>query len=183
MKTCSAVNKLFRREFWEKTASAFPAGRYYEDLAAIPKALALAGRIIYRKEVLYYYLNRQGSIMHSSDFSRNYADRTAAVESVEAFFREHGLADRYRDELEYLVFENAFFVPSKEIVLNDRRSAYLEKFRSYAYGKYPRLDQNRYVREMSGKDRMLWMLLKRKWYGVMVLLSYARRVKDRITGR
>lgn len=183
MKTCSAVNKLFRREFWEKTASAFPAGRYYEDLAAIPKALALAGRIIYRKEVLYYYLNRQGSIMHSSDFSRNYADRTAAVESVEAFFREHGLADRYRDELEYLVFENAFFVPSKEIVLNDRRSEYLEKFRSYAYGKYPRLDQNRYVREMSGKDRILWMLLKRKWYGVMVLLSYARRVKDRITGR
>ena len=43
MKTCSAVNKLFRREFWEKTASAFPAGRYYEDLAGIKNAKGSIG--------------------------------------------------------------------------------------------------------------------------------------------
>lgn len=183
MRTCSAVNKLFRREFWEKSGMSFPAGRYYEDLATIPKLLTQAERIVYKKEILYYYLAREGSITHSSDFSRNYADRTRAVDEVLAFFQERGLDKTYRNELEYLVFENTWFVPSKEIVLNDRKSIYLEKFREYSMGKYPDLEKNRYISKLSGKDKILWALLRRKMYAVMVLLSQMRQIKDRITGR
>ena len=183
MRTCSAVNKLFRREFWEKSGLSFPAGRYYEDLATIPKIFALAERIVYKKEILYYYLTREGSIMHSSDFSKNFADRTRAVDEVLEFFQEKGLDTAYRDELEYLVFENTWFVPSKEIVLNDRKSVYLEKFREYALGKYPDLNKNRYVQALSGKNRILWVLLYRKQYRLMVLMSLMRRLKDRLTGK
>ena len=183
MRTCSAVNKLFRKEFWEKSGLSFPAGRYYEDLATIPKLLTQADRIVYKKEVLYYYLSREGSITHSSDFSRNYDDRTRSVDEVLEFFHEKGLDQIYRDELEYLVFENAYFVPSKEIVLNDRKSAYLQKFREYALGKYPDLGKNRYISELSGKDKILWALLRRKMYAVMVLMSQLRQIRDRVTGR
>ena len=183
MRTCSAVNKLFRKEFWEKSGLSFPAGRYYEDLATIPKLLAEADRIVYKKEILYYYLTREGSIMHSSDFSKNFADRTRAVDEVLEFFQEKGLDTAYRDELEYLVFENTWFVPSKEIVLNDRKSVYLEKFREYALGKYPDLNKNRYVQALSGKNRILWVLLYRKQYRLMVLMSLMRRLKDRLTGK
>ena len=183
MRTCSAVNKLFRKEFWEKSGLSFPAGRYYEDLATIPKLLTQADRIVYKKEVLYYYLSREGSITHSSDFSRNYDDRTRSVDEVLEFFHEKGLDQIYRDELEYLVFENAYFVPSKEIVLNDRKSAHLQKFREYALGKYPDLGKNRYISELSGKDKILWALLRRKMYAVMVLMSQLRQIRDRVTGR
>ena len=183
MRTCSAVNKLFRREFWEKSGLLFPAGRYYEDLATIPKLFALAERIVYKKEILYYYLAREGSIMHSSDFSKNYADRTKAADEVLEFFREQGMDQTYRDELEYLVFENTWFVPSKEIVLNDRKSIYLKKFREYSLERYPDLEKNRYISELSGKDKILWALLRRKMYAVMVLMSKMRQIRDRITGR
>lgn len=182
MRTCSAVNKLYLREFWEKSGLSFPAGRYYEDLATIPKLLAEADRIVYKKAVLYYYLTREDSITHSSDFSRNYADRTRAVDELLDFFRKQSLDQTYRDELEYLVFENTWFVPSKEIVLNDRKSIYLDKFREYSLEKYPDLENNRYISELSGKDKILWALLRRKMYAVMVLMSRLRRLKERITG-
>lgn len=182
MRSCSAVNKLYRREFWEGAGLSFAKGRYYEDLGTIPKLMGLAERIIYRKEVLYYYLFRGGSIMHSVDFQKNYEDRTAAADGVLGFYKEHDLWEQYERELEYLVFENTYFVPSKEIVLNDRKSPYLARFRAYAYGRFPNLERNPYIREMSRKDRILWMLLKKRMYGAMVALSYARRVKDGLTG-
>lgn len=178
MSSCSAVNKLYRKEFWIKSGVSFPKGRYYEDLGTIPKLMALAERVVYKQEILYYYLMRDGSIMHSKDFSRNYKDRTFVLDGVLDFYQEHQLLEQYRSELEYLVFENAYFVPSKEIVLNDRKSIYLDKFRTYAYAKFPELADNVYIKRMSGKDKMLWKLLKCRLYGAMVLLSYARRVKD-----
>ncbi len=178
MCSCSAVNKLYRREFWVNSGVKFPKGRYYEDLGTIPKLMALAERVVYKKETLYYYFMRESSIMHSKDFSRNYEDRTAVVEGVLTFYREHRLYERYKKELEYLTFENAYFLPSKEIVLNDIKSIYLEKFKSYAYKKFPDLEHNIYVKELSRKNKILLLLLKRKLYRGMLLLSYARRAKD-----
>ena len=182
MESCSP-NKLFLRSFWEKGGFAFTQGRIYEDLATIPKVMACAERVVYIKKPLYRYLQREGSIMHSTDFSRNYNDRTAAANSVLDFFKKNGLYEKYEKELEYLVFENLLFVPIREIVLHDRRNTYLEKFREYAYGRFPGIDSNPYVREMQGKKRLLWALARRKWYGGMCILSYTRSLKEKIFGK
>ena len=181
--SCSAVNKLYRRSFWKEAELSFPKGRYYEDLGTMPKVMGLAERIVYQKEVLYYYFLRAGSIMHSVDFKKNYEDRTAVMDGVLTFYKQYGLWERYREELEYLVLENTYFVPSKEIVLNDRKSPYLEAFRSYAYKRFPNLKNNKYIGDLSRKDKILWFLLTKKIYGAMVCLSYARRAKDYVAGK
>ena len=183
MRSCSAVNKLIRKDFWSKSELKFPKGRYYEDLATIPKLMAKVQRGIYLQEVYYYYLTRDGSIMHSKNFEKNYEDRTWAVDQLLAYFEKESLTEVYRNELEYLVFENTFFVPSKEIVLNDRKSEYLKKFREYAYNKFPRMNNNCYVKQIAGKDKILLNLLHWKMYGVMVLLSQLRRMKDKLGGK
>ena len=133
MRSCSAVNKLIRRELWKESGFQFPKGRYYEDLATIPKVMTKTKKIVYLPEVYYYYLMRDGSIMHSRNFEKNYEDRTWAVDQLLEYFERENLIETYRNELEYLVFENTYFVPSKEIVLNDRKSEYLKKFRDYAF--------------------------------------------------
>ena len=127
MRSCSAVNKLIRRELWKESGFQFPKGRYYEDLATIPKVMTKTKKIVYLPEVYYYYLMRDGSIMHSRNFEKNYEDRTWAVDQLLEYFERENLIETYRNELEYLVFENTYFVPSKEIVLNDRKSEYLKK--------------------------------------------------------
>lgn len=180
--SCSAVNKLYKTSFWKSTGLKFPKGRYYEDLGTIPKLMALAKRVIYLKETLYYYLMREGSIMHTSNFEKNYKDRTAVLDDVLLFFREKNILEKYKNELEYLIFENGYYIPSREIVLNDKKSPYLEKFREYAKGRFPDIDKNIYVKDLSGKNKILWLLLKKRQYNAMIALSYARRLKDFIKG-
>ena len=180
MRSCSAVNKLIRRELWKESGFQFPKGRYYEDLATIPKVMTKTKKIVYLPEVYYYYLMRDGSIMHSRNFEKNYEDRTWAVDQLLEYFERENLIETYRNELEYLVFENTYFVPSKEIVLNDRKSEYLKKFRDYAYNKCPQMNKNYYVQQIAGKDKILLKLLQYRMYGIMVLMSQLRRMKDRL---
>ena len=180
MRSCSAVNKLIRRELWKESGFQFPKGRYYEDLATIPKVMTKTKKIVYLPEVYYYYLMRDGSIMHSRNFEKNYEDRTWAVDQLLEYFERENLIETYRNELEYLVFENTYFVPSKEIVLNDRKSEYLKKFRDYAYNKFPQMNKNYYVQQIAGKDKILLKLLQYRMYGMMVLMSQLRRMKDRL---
>lgn len=176
--SCSAVNKLYRREFWVRCGVAFPAGRNYEDLGTIPRLWAYAEKVAYKKEVLYYYVMRDGSIMHSTDFQKNYQDRTYVMDRVLSFYQKNRLYGKYKKELEYLVFENTYFVPSKEIVLNDRKSGYLGEFRRYAYGRFPRLRHNPYIKELSRKDKLLWLLLQCRMYRGMIFLSKVRQMRD-----
>ena len=180
MRSCSAVNKLIRRDLWKESGFQFPKGRYYEDLATIPKVMTKTKKIVYLPEVYYYYLMRDGSIMHSRNFEKNYEDRTWAVDQLLEYFERENLIETYRNELEYLVFENTYFVPSKEIVLNDRKSEYLKKFRDYAYNKFPQMNKNYYVQQIAGKDKILLKLLQHRMYGMMVLMSQLRRMKDRL---
>lgn len=86
MRSCSAVNKLIRRELWKESGFQFPKGRYYEDLATIPKVMTKTKKIVYLPEVYYYYLMRDGSIMHSRNFEKNYEDRTWAVDQLLEYF-------------------------------------------------------------------------------------------------
>lgn len=103
-----------------------------------------------------------------------------AVDQLLEYFERENLIETYRNELEYLVFENIYFVPSKEIVLNDRKSEYLKKFRDYAYNKFPQMNKNYYVQQIAGKDKILLKLLQYRMYGIMVLMSQLRRMKDRL---
>lgn len=62
---CYACNKIFRKSLWDSLR--FPSGRYYEDIATIPKVVAIAKRIAASEKGMYYYCNRQGSISNSRD--------------------------------------------------------------------------------------------------------------------
>lgn len=176
--SCSACNKLFRKSFWDKMELKFPEGRHYEDLGTIPKAMGIAERVVYRKEVLYYYLQRTGSIMHNADFEKSYKDRVAMLEGVLMFYKERMLYEMYKQELDFLVFEHAYFVPSKEIVLDDRKSPYLKRFREYAEQISPNMYKNSYISDLSKKDKILYGLLKKRLYGLMLIMSKVRKVMD-----
>lgn len=61
----SSNNKIYRREFMLNRN--FIKGMWYEDMAIVPVWLAEANNVSYVNEPLYFYLQREGSIMHSAD--------------------------------------------------------------------------------------------------------------------
>lgn len=79
-------NKLFRRELFDGIR--FPSGHLYEDLYTTYKLLHLADRIVYSKEIKYYYRQRVGSIIHSS-FNAKYFDYIQASIEICEFTKEH----------------------------------------------------------------------------------------------
>ncbi len=178
--TPGAWNKLYRRDFWMSTGLLYPVGRNFEDLSTTPKLLLKAKRVVYlNSEPLYYYMLRDGSIMRNHDLERNYHNRTAALDDVIQYFQKHGKYAKFKNELEYLTFEHGYFVPCKEIVIEDRKSPYLDMFRNYAYGLFPNIEKNSYIKmQLSKKDRLLLQLIRSRQYGMMNALSKGRRFVD-----
>ncbi len=183
----SAWTKLFRREFYEKSGCSFPVGRYFEDLATTPVFFLKAERVIYLDEPLYDYMIRENSIMTGKNYGKSCRDKLAVLDHIQDVYRRAGAYETYRDELEYLVFANAYFEPSKELVLDkaDRRAdrKWLGMYREYLYGQYPDFMENPYVRRMGRKDRLHLWILNTRQYWLMRLLSYGRRLRDRMKGR
>ncbi len=173
-------NKLYKRSFWEETGLTYPSGRNFEDLTMTPRLLSKASRIVYlQSEPLYYYMLHSGSIMRSRNFEKSYRDRTMAIGDILTYFKNENLYERFRTELEYLVFEHAYFVPVKEILLDEPKSPYLSLFRQYVQGKFPKVFRNPYIKIcLSPKDRLMFKLMSWQLFSLMIFLSKVRRKVD-----
>jgi glycosyltransferase involved in cell wall biosynthesis len=181
--SCSAWNKMYRTQFLRDSGVDFPVGYIYEDMGTVPKWLVLAKRVVYTRRVLYYYRKRETSIMHSQAFEKNYPNRTAMLEGLFSFFEERNLLQQYRDELEYLMFEHAYYVPSKEVLYHHGKWENLKEYRTYALSRCPKLARNPYLKKMPRKERFLWFLLRIRAYPIMQLCSCLRSVCERMRSR
>ena len=88
-----AWNKLYHRTVWENMT--FPTGVYHEDEYVIYRVLARAEKLVYLDVPLYYYYQRQGSIMHSVSPKR--LDVLNAYWERLCFFKEQ-FPDLYEQE-------------------------------------------------------------------------------------
>ena len=179
----SAWSKLYRREFYIKAEHDFPKGRLYEDLGTIPKLYLDAESIVYIKEAFYYYTIRKGSIMSGTRAEKNYTDRTAMLRTTLDYYRQKGVFEKYKTELEYFSFGAGYFEPSKEIILADRKSPYIKKFRIFMYGMFPEFKKNPYMARLRTKDRIHLAILDTRQYWIMVMLSQMRHFAARLCTR
>lgn len=180
----SAVNKLFRRDLFLKTGIRFPVGKYYEDLGTIPKLLLLADKIDYIKESYYDYMIRSGSIMTAAKFEKNYADRTEMINGILEFYKENNAYEEFYSELEYLTVMNGYFLPSREIILQDRKSPVIKRFKTYIYSMFPKFKENAYLNQyLSKKDKLHLKTIESEQYWFMVCLSKARSTVSNILHR
>ena len=142
----SAVNKLFRRDLFIKTGIRFPVGKYYEDLGTIPKLLLLADKIDYIKKSYYDYMIRSGSIMTAAKFEKNYEDRTEMLNGILDFYKEKNVYENFYKELEYLAVLNGYFAPSRDLILQNRKSPVIKKFKNYIHEIFPDFKKNIYLK-------------------------------------
>ncbi|MEU6716274.1 glycosyltransferase [Nonomuraea sp. NPDC046802] len=95
-------NKVYRRDFWERSGLSFPAG-IYEDVPVAMQAHVLATSVDMLGEVVYHWRRREASItQHRSELS-NLRERLVAIRSVRAFLDER--APELIDGFDSLVLE------------------------------------------------------------------------------
>lgn len=156
-------NKLWRRSLYTDNAIRFPEGILFEDLSAIPRLYALASRVAVIEDVLYYYSERNGSIMRSRNAERD-RDVMKAMDRLADWYREAGLYSRYRTELEALAVQHVLLAASVRALGADPSSPVMGELGAYIEENYPAWRSNPYVKKYPLKHKLILRLLHWRQY-------------------
>ena len=154
----SAWNKVWKRSLFMDTGIRFPGGIWFEDLATSPRLYLHAGAIRYVPEDWYRYLQRSGSITNAKSPERN-REMIPVLESVMDYYRQMGVYERYRQELEYMACYHQLLVSSTRVSQAQPHSPVLEELRTDFLRKFPNFWHNPYVRRMPLKYKFLLELI------------------------
>ena len=104
----AAWNKVFKRSLFLDHDILFPEGLWYEDLATTPRLLLFANHIDYVEVPLYYYRQREGSIMNT--VNPKMFQMYDVLEILRNFFVSHNSFQNYYSVLTILSLLNLDFV-------------------------------------------------------------------------
>ncbi|CDB75077.1 glycosyltransferase [Clostridium sp. CAG:265] len=120
-----AWNKLYKKNLFEKIR--YDYGKYHEDEFIIHKLLYKCNKSVYCYDKLYYYLQRNGSIMGSS-FNVNKLDVLDAMKERMDFFREIHLKElEYKTQNNYLYYFFDYYFRTKYELNNNDMLRYMKK--------------------------------------------------------
>lgn len=109
-----AWNKLIKREILENTKIKFPKGYRYEDVEFAYKLVPYIEKVSFLKEPCIHYIQREGSISNSQN------ERTKEIfdvlQHVIDYYKENGIYEDYKTELEYIYVRYAFCSSLRRIV-------------------------------------------------------------------
>lgn len=161
--------RLCRREKFSHLR--FEKGILYEDLLfSVPQILE-AERIGFVKKPLYYYRQREGSIMKTRDFHPKFLDIFTVLEKISRHYKEKGVFHLYEKELEFLYIEHLFRSAALRFALLPQRKALFEKLRSAVETEFPHWKKNPYLPHTSLFFRLTVFLASRGHVRLVARLS------------
>ena len=153
-----AWNRLCRRALFLDHAIRFPGRVWYEDLCTTPSLLLHAKSILRLEDPFYGYLQRQGSIMRSSNLKRN-LEILNALDMARAPFDAAGETETFRPWLTYLAVDSVL-AAARRVLTVDPRADYLPDFLNYVRENYPDYRACPLLPNLGRKKRILLRLLE-----------------------
>ena len=95
-----ACNKIIKREILEKTKIKFPVGLRYEDMEFFYKLVPYINKVSFIKKCFVHYVQRENSIANTQNVRTK--EIFIILDNIISYYKEKGLYDEYRDELEYI---------------------------------------------------------------------------------
>lgn len=95
-----AWNKLIKKEILDKNKIIFPVGYRYEDVEFTYKLIPYLDKVSFLKKPCIHYIQREGSI--SNVQNEGTKEIYSVLEHVVDFYREKGIYEQYKEELEYI---------------------------------------------------------------------------------
>lgn len=167
--------KMYRRRLFEGLS--FVAREWYEDLRLVLKLYLRAERITYIEDTLFFYVQRQGSIMNNKNAERN-LEIISAFEDLISYFRENGVYDRFKNELYYLVTKHIAVAAVTRVSLSNTKDkkAVLIKLQNYL-DTFDGLYDNKYMSNLDRNKRLILFFNRHKLY---FLTALCMKLKNKI---
>ena len=161
--------RLWNRSVFENNHIAFPNVVWYEDIRTVTKLLAKAKRIVNLPDHLYYYLDRPGSIMNSSQLPRN-RDILPAFTDILDWFEAEGLTQTYYDELCALTVQHVLLAASVRVARIDPRNELLDELRAFTDRRFPDWKRNPYSKTLPRLKRLALLLVSKRQFRLVRFL-------------
>lgn len=166
----AAWNKVYKKQLFDNNDIIYPQGIWYEDLATTPRLVFNSNKIGYLSEPLYYYRQREGSIMNT--ISLKIRDMYEALNIINDYFKSN-----YYKELEFINIYNVLFLvncfgrSSLKNKMNYQKEAIL-----YLDTNYPNWFKNSYLKNNILNIKISSVVLKNK---LLLFLSNFIRGKNK----
>lgn len=152
----AAWNKLYRRNLFEDGIR-YQEKKWFEDLDVALKFYLKAERILFIDDVLYYYVQRKGSIMSDGNVVRN-MEMLDIFDSICDYYKEHNAYEKYRNEIEYLAIWKILILVMGRINMANANSELQGKLVDYMEEHFPDYRSNPYLVQMDAEDKERVML-------------------------
>lgn len=143
-------NKIYKKEIIQNIN--FLKGVWYEDLEFMLKVYPNVKSIGVIKEGMYNYLQRKNSITYT--YNDKLYDIINNMESVIAYYKEKGIYEKYKEEIEYLYVRYSFATFPKRLAKCGNKEKYNNGIR-YAFQNvekhFPDYKKNYYLKHMGVK--------------------------------
>ena len=163
----SACNKLFKRSLFDDTR--FIKGIWYEDLATIPVLMVKAKRVVKVNRVLYHYLQRTSSIIHTQN--RKVFDIYIALQSIHDQLNTLNQWTHFKKQVQRLYVKQG--VELTNLRIKDYEGDHIEfyaKNHSLIQTHYPGWYWNPWVWNQGIKKWVAFTLFKYRFYRLLQTL-------------
>ena len=161
----SAWLRVCRRSLFLDHGIRFPGRVWYEDLRTTPKCLYYAKTVVYLPNALYFYVQRDGSIMHSASTRRN-LEILDALEELHRFFSDKPVSPGFSDVLCYLDVNNCLMAAQRALMA-DPTADYLPQFLDYAVRTDPDYRKNPLLPRLGRKKLLVLRLLEHQRFRLL----------------
>jgi len=146
-----ATIRIIKRELLNKYK--FKKNIFYEDLELMPKLADTTDKIGFLEEPLYYYLQRNGSIMRQSMFSNKLLDIFSVLES-----NKEVLYNKYPEEIEYMYIIHLLRTATLRFLNYKNPNIYLKQIRDTMKEYFPNWKNNIYYKKSNKKIKLICIL-------------------------
>lgn len=158
----SACNKIYRKELFQDNL--FVKGIWYEDLATIPKCIYTAKKIVKINEALYFYVQRENSIVHCEN--KKIFDVYSALNGLIEFIKSNNEYSRFKSVLKQMAITHGVELTNMRIKSFNQN---VQMYFSINHSKIKTLFPNWYY------DRHVWTSGVKRWIGFT--LFYLKQFK------
>ena len=163
----SACCKLIKKDILLHPELFFLENHHYEDIAVVPAFCLYAKNISFIDDYLYYYLLREGSIMHQKSYTDKLNDIFDSLNNLTNIFIKKDAFDKYKDELEYLYIEHLLHAASLRFLPYDEGISSINRICDIMKEKFPNWSKNKYYKKMNFKYKIVCNLIYKKRFNLL----------------
>lgn len=163
------TRKLYKASFFQDFR--FPEGRLHEDEFTTYKLIYNARKIVWSNCVLYFYRQREGSIMHTAPSAKSIGDKLDALYEKISFFKEN-------DEQEYAekAKRTALVSNAKSVILAIQDKRYTREHFPDRY-RMSKLKALYFIHKYCPDENYSYFLYKVSPYGLKIH-QYIRKLRS-----